>query len=55
MAAAFENKTIAEIRELIINAFQEKFNKTFRLLPKCGIFSEVRILWRKYLVRGQVA
>jgi uncharacterized phage protein gp47/JayE len=32
--AAFENKTIAEIRDLIINSFQEKFNKVFRLLSK---------------------
>jgi uncharacterized phage protein gp47/JayE len=35
--ATFENKTIGEIRELIINSFQEKFNKTFRLLPKSFI------------------
>jgi hypothetical protein len=32
--AAFENKTIAEIRDLIINSFQVKFNKAFRILPK---------------------
>jgi uncharacterized phage protein gp47/JayE len=32
--AAFENKTIAEIRDLLINSFQEKFNMVFRLLPK---------------------
>ena len=32
--AVFENKTIAEIRDVIINSFQEKFNKVFRLLPK---------------------
>lgn len=37
MAAAFENKTIAEIRDLLINSFQEKFNKTFRILPKSFI------------------
>jgi hypothetical protein len=38
--AAFENKTIVEIRDLIINSFQEKFNKVFRLLSK----SFVRII-----------
>jgi uncharacterized phage protein gp47/JayE len=37
MAAAFENKTIAEIRDLLVNSFQEKFNVAFRLLPKSFI------------------
>jgi uncharacterized phage protein gp47/JayE len=37
MAAAFENKTIAEIRDLLVNSFQEKFNIAFRLLPKSFI------------------
>jgi hypothetical protein len=37
MAGAFENKTIVEIRDLLINAFQNKFNKTFRILPKSFI------------------
>jgi uncharacterized phage protein gp47/JayE len=32
--AAFENKTIAEIRALIVDSIQEKFNQTFRMLPK---------------------
>lgn len=32
--AAFENKTIAEIRDLVIDSVQEKFNQTFRMLPK---------------------
>jgi hypothetical protein len=32
--AAFENKTIGEIRDLLINAFQEKFNIVFRILKK---------------------
>ena len=32
--AAFENKTIAEIRDLIIDSIQEKFNQTFRMLSK---------------------
>jgi hypothetical protein len=32
--ATFENRTIKEIRDLLLNAFQEKFNLTFRLLPK---------------------
>jgi uncharacterized phage protein gp47/JayE len=34
---AFENKTIGEIRDLLINSFQEKFNKIFRILPKSFI------------------
>jgi uncharacterized phage protein gp47/JayE len=34
---AFENKTIGEIRDLLINSFKEKFNKTFRILPKSFI------------------
>jgi uncharacterized phage protein gp47/JayE len=34
---AYENKTIAEIRDLIINSFQEKFNIIFRILPKSFI------------------
>jgi uncharacterized phage protein gp47/JayE len=33
----YENKTIAEIRDLIINSFQEKFNIIFRILPKSFI------------------
>jgi hypothetical protein len=37
MAAPFENQTIEEIRDLLYNAFQEKFNKTFRILPKSFI------------------
>jgi hypothetical protein len=37
MATPFENKTLEEIQELLFNAFQEKFNKTFRLLPKSFI------------------
>jgi uncharacterized phage protein gp47/JayE len=32
--AAFENRTIKEIRDLLLDAFQEKFNITFRLLAK---------------------
>jgi uncharacterized phage protein gp47/JayE len=35
--AAFENKTIGEIRDLLINAFKEKFNIAFRILPKSFI------------------
>jgi uncharacterized phage protein gp47/JayE len=35
--AAFENKTISEVRDLLINAFQEKFNLAFRILPKSFI------------------
>jgi uncharacterized phage protein gp47/JayE len=37
MVTAFNNKTISEIRDLIINSFQEKFNKKFRILPKSFI------------------
>lgn len=32
--AAFENKTTGEIRDLIIDSIQAKFNITFRMLPK---------------------
>jgi uncharacterized phage protein gp47/JayE len=32
--AAFENKTIAEIRDLLTDSIQEKFSQTFRMLPK---------------------
>jgi uncharacterized phage protein gp47/JayE len=34
---AFENKTIEDIYALLINSFQSKFNKTFRLLSKSFI------------------
>jgi len=37
MATTFNNKTISEIRDLLINSFQEKFNKVFRILPKSFI------------------
>ena len=55
MATAFENKTIGEIRELIINSIQEKFNKTFRLLPKsfvkviASVFAGVYIILHKQI------
>jgi uncharacterized phage protein gp47/JayE len=35
--AAFENKTISEIRDLIINSIQTKFNIAFRMLSKSFI------------------
>jgi hypothetical protein len=35
--AAFENKTIEDIRDLLINAFNFYFNKKIRLLPKSFI------------------
>jgi hypothetical protein len=35
--AAFENKTIEDIRDLLINAFNFYFNKKMRLLPKAFI------------------
>jgi hypothetical protein len=34
---AYENKTIEEVRDLIINSFQGKFNRVFRVLPKSFI------------------
>ena len=37
---AFENKTVEEVNDLIINGLEQKLNTTFRLLPK----SFVRIL-----------
>jgi uncharacterized phage protein gp47/JayE len=37
---AFENKTVSEVRDLLINSFQGKFNLVFRILPK----SFVRII-----------
>jgi hypothetical protein len=36
-ATTIENKTIAQIRELLLNAFREKFNIAFRILPKSFI------------------
>jgi hypothetical protein len=41
--AAFENRTIEEIKSLLINAFQQEFNKKLRILPKSfiRIFSTV--------------
>jgi uncharacterized phage protein gp47/JayE len=40
---AFENRTIEEIKSLLINAFQQKFNNKLRILPKSfiRIFSTV--------------
>ena len=40
----FENKTIEEIRDLIINAMENNFNVTFRLLPKSFLFTMATIL-----------
>jgi len=40
----FENKTIEEIRDLIINAIKSKFNVTFRLLPKSFLFALSTVL-----------
>jgi hypothetical protein len=34
---AFENRTIEEIKTLLINAFQHEFNKKIRILPKSFI------------------
>jgi len=42
--AQFENKTIEEIRDLIINAIQSKFNIVFRLLSKSFIFTLATVL-----------
>jgi uncharacterized phage protein gp47/JayE len=55
MATTFENKTINEIRELLLNAFQEKFNITFRILPKsfikvlCTVLAGVFITAYKFI------
>jgi hypothetical protein len=35
--AAFENKTISEIRDFLVNSIKVKFNATFRILPKSFI------------------
>jgi uncharacterized phage protein gp47/JayE len=35
--AAFENRTIEEIKSLLVNAFQQEFNKKLRILPKSFI------------------
>ncbi|GHV90441.1 hypothetical protein AGMMS50268_09440 [Spirochaetia bacterium] len=42
--AKFENKTIEEIRDLIINAVRSKFNLVFRLLPKSFLFTVSTVL-----------
>jgi len=52
---AYSNKTIAEIRDLLFNSFQEKFNKVFRVLPKsfiriiCTVFAAVYITLYKQI------
>jgi len=40
----FENKTIEEIRDLIINAIGNNFNTAFRLLPKSFLFTIATVL-----------
>jgi uncharacterized phage protein gp47/JayE len=42
--AQFENKTIEEIRDLIINAVKSKFNLVFRLLSKSFLFVMATVL-----------
>ena len=42
--AQFENKTIEEIRDLVINAVKSKFNLIFRLLPKSFLFTLATVL-----------
>ena len=42
--AQFENKTIEEIRDLIINAIKSKFNVAFRLLSKSFLFALSTVL-----------
>jgi uncharacterized phage protein gp47/JayE len=42
--AQFENKTIEEIRDLIINAVKSKFNIVFRLLSKSFLFTMATVL-----------
>jgi len=45
----FENKTIEEIRDLIINAMESNFNITFRLLPKSFLFTISTVLAGVYV------
>ena len=42
--AQFENKTIEDIRDLIINAVKSKFNLVFRLLSKSFLFTLATVL-----------
>jgi len=52
---AYSNKTISEIRDLLFNSFQEKFNKVFRILPKsfiriiCTVFAAVYVTLYKQI------
>jgi uncharacterized phage protein gp47/JayE len=48
--AKFENKTIEEIRDLIINAIKSKFNLIFRLLPKAFLFAFATVLAGVFIV-----
>ncbi|MCL2381361.1 MAG: baseplate J/gp47 family protein [Treponema sp.] len=45
----FENKTIEEIRDLIINAVENNFNIAFRLLPKSFLFTLATVLAGVYV------
>ena len=45
----FENKTIEEIRDLLINAIESNFNITFRLLPKSFLFTIATVLAGVYV------
>jgi uncharacterized phage protein gp47/JayE len=52
---AYENKTIEEVRDLILNAIKSKFNLVFRLLPKsfmkviAAVFAGVFIICYKQI------
>jgi uncharacterized phage protein gp47/JayE len=48
--AAFENKTIGEIRDFIINSIQSKFNTAFRMLPKSFIRTIATVFSGVYIV-----
>jgi len=45
----FENKTIEEIRDLIINAIESKFNTSFRLLSKSFLFTLATVMAGVYV------
>ena len=47
---AYENKTVDDVYNLLIQAFQEKFNNRLRLLPKCFIVILSKILASLFII-----
>lgn len=47
---AYENKTVDDVYNLLIQAFQEKFNNRLRLLPKCFIVILSKILASLFVI-----